>query len=461
MKTIETAVGALADALWGNWLLFVLLGLGIWCTVLTGFVQIRRLPFLLRSLASSRKQDAGEGRLSSPQALLTAISSCVGSGNIVGVSTAILSGGPGALFWMWVAAFFGMATKFCEIVLGMCYQGKDRDGNVIGGPMYYISHALHTPAAGVLVALLLFVQNAGGTLIQSNTISSVVNQSFGLAPLFTGIFLALVMTFIISGGLRRLVKVAQFVAPFMALLYVAGGLIVILANAPRIPWMFGQILGGAFHPQAALGAAAGLTVRDAMRYGVARGLYSNEAGEGSAAVLHAGADVDHPVRQGIYGIAEVFVDTIVICSTTGFAVVITGATSLDSNAATLAASAFGTVLPLFSRVVPVCLVLFAGTSLMSQWYFGHVSLNYLGKPRAAFVYRLLFPLMILLGSLSTVDLVWSIQDCALGLLIIPNVIALLLLSPQVRRLTREFFDPNNPFIHKQETRTAGSKGEDL
>lgn len=249
MKTIETAVGALAAALWGNWLLFVLLGLGIWCTVLTGFVQVRRLPFLLRSLASSRKQDAGEGRLSSLQALLTAISSCVGSGNIVGVSTAILSGGPGALFWMWVAAFFGMATKFCEIVLGMCYQGKDRDGNVIGGPMYYISHALHTPAAGVLVALLLFVQNAGGTLIQSNTISSVVNQSFGRAPLFTGIFLALVMTFIISGGLRRLVKVAQFVAPFMALLYVAGGLIVILANAPRIPWMFGQILGGAFHPQ--------------------------------------------------------------------------------------------------------------------------------------------------------------------------------------------------------------------
>ena len=453
MKTIETAVGALADALWGNWLLFVLLGLGIWCTLLTGFVQIRRLPFLLRSLAASRGQNVGEGRLSSLQALLTAISSCVGSGNIVGVCTAILSGGPGALFWMWVAAFFGMANKFCEIVLGMCYQGKDRDGNVIGGPMYYISHALHTPAAGALVALLLFVQNAGGTLIQSNTISNVVNQSFGLAPLFTGIFLALVMSFIISGGLRRLVKVAQFVAPFMALLYVTGGLIVIFANAPRIPWMFGQILGGAFQPQAALGAAAGITVREAMRYGVARGLYSNEAGEGSAAVLHAGADVDHPVRQGIYGIAEVFVDTMVICSTTGFAVIITGAASLDSNAATLAASAFGTVLPLFSKLVPICLVLFASTSLMSQWYFGHVSLNYLGKPQAAFVYRLLFPIMILLGSLSTVDLVWSIQDCALGLLIIPNVIALLLLSPQVRRLTKEFFDPNNSFIH--------SKGEDL
>lgn len=452
MEQLEKLLGNLADLLWGNWLLVALVGLGVLYTAITGCVQIRRLPFIVRSLWKSlgkkERQASKKGGLSSLQALFTAVASCVGSGNIVGVSTAILAGGPGALFWMWVAAFFGMATKFGEIVLGICYRGKDSKGMPIGGPMYYIAAGLHAPWLGVVVAVLLFVQNAGGTLIQSNTITTVVQQAFGLAPAITGVILATVMLFIISGGLGRLVAVAERVVPLMAGLYVVGGIVVIVANAEKLPSMLGSIFQGAFSLQAGMGAVAGITMREAMRFGIARGLYSNEAGEGSAAVLHSSANVDHPVRQGLYGVVEVFIDTMVICTTTGFVVLLSGANLTHTNAATLSAVAYGTVLPAMQYVVNISLVLFASTSLMSQWYFGHISLTYLKLPKGAAVYRMLFPVAIIIGSMSTIDMVWSLQDCALGLLIIPNMVALVVLAPKVRRLTKEFFDPKNNYQNR-------------
>ncbi len=455
---LELKIGALADALWGNWLLFVLVGLGIVYTAITGFVQLRRLPFLLRGVRRQlrRKSRHAGGGFTSLQILYTAIASCVGSGNIVGVSTAILAGGPGALFWMWVAAFFGMATKFGEIVLGMCYRGTDKDGGILGGPMYYIAEAFHKPWLGALVAVLLFTQNACATLIQSNTIANVIQSSFHIPVWAAGILVAVLMVLVISGGFRRLVLVAEKTVPLMAGLYVAGGLVVLLAHAPEIPAMFAEIFRGAFSLQAGMGAAAGITMREAMRYGVARGLYSNEAGEGSAAVMHAGARVDHPVRQGLYGIVEVFVDTMVICSTTGFVVLITGAWTTGTDAANLAAEAFGSVLPGMQYVVSVSLILFALTSLMSQWYFGHVSLTYLKKPSGAVVYRVLFPVLILLGSMTSIELVWSIQDCALGLLILPNVAALLWMAPKVRALTKEFFDPANGYLTTEHEEIEGA-----
>lgn len=216
------------------------------------------------------------------------------------------------------------------------------------------------------------------------------------------------------------------------------GLIVLVLRLSHLPAVVQSILEGAFTLKAGSGAALGLTMKEAMRFGVARGLYSNEAGEGSAAVIHSSAQVDHPVRQGLYGIMEVFIDTMIICSTTGFAVLLTGANQSHTNASTLAAAAFGSVLPGMDKVIYISLILFAGTSMMSQWYFGHVSLTYLGRPKLAIVYRLLFPVMIIFGSLSTIDLVWFIQDCALGVLILPNIVALLILGPQVRGLVREF-----------------------
>ena len=389
MSIIEYIFQTAADFLWKDWMLVMLLGLGIFYTFVTGFVQFCFFPYTvryflreIRTRKNTGTDPESSGRCSSYQALCTAVASCVGSGNIVGVSTAILAGGPGSLFWMWSAALLGMATKCAEITLGVRYHGQDEKGNITGGPMYYISRAFHAQWTGSLVAVLLFIQNAGATLIQSNTISGVVVSIFK----------------------------------------------------------------GAFSLQAGAGAAAGLTIREAMRYGVARGLYSNEAGEGSGAVIHASAQVDHPVRQGMFGIMEVFIDTILLCSTTGFTVLVTGVTQTHTTASTLAAAAFGSVFPGMQYVIYISLLLFSGTSIMSQWYFGHVSLTYLKKPRGASVYRILFPFLIITGSLSTINMVWSIQDCALGLLILPNVAALILLAPEVRKLVKEFTDPKNNYI---------------
>lgn len=460
MEKIETFLGGIADFLWGDWLLAVLLGLGIYYTVMTGFIQIKCVSVIRQGLLKDsnkkvekeKEKKEGDTRCSSYQALCTAIASCVGSGNIVGVSTAILAGGPGALFWMWVAAFFGMATKFGEIVLGIRYHGYDEKDNITGGPMYYIANGLNWKWAGALVAVLLFVQNAGATLIQSNTISQVTGEAFAVPGLMTGIFLAVVMSLIISGGFQRLVAVAQRIVPVMAGLYIVGGLLVLLMNAVHIPEMLGSVFHGAFTMKAGTGALAGITIKEAMRYGVARGLYSNEAGEGSAAVIHSSAEVDHPARQGFYGVIEVFVDTMLICSTTGFTVLVTGVTQSHTNAATLTAAAFETVLPGLGNLIYISLILFASTSIMSQWYFGHVSLTYLKKTKWAKIYRFVFPFLIILGSMSTTAMVWSVQDIALGLLILPNIMALIFLAPEVRKLAKEFLNPDNGYMVQKEKR---------
>ena len=449
MKVVEGFFSGFADLLWGNWMLFLLMGLGVFYTAVTRGIQIRSIPWIIKEFfgKSGRKKDTpkeeSQGTLSSLQALCTAIASCVGSGNIVGVATALIAGGPGALFWMWLAAFFGMATKYGEIVLGLLYREKTDQGAYQGGPMYYIAHGLHAPWLGTAAAVLLFLQNAGATLIQSNTISSVLQDIGHVPKLATGIVLAVVMSFIIRGGLKRLAHVAQRIVPVMAGIYIIGGTVVVLTNLDGLVPMLASILKGAFSLEAGMGAVAGVTMKEAMRFGVARGLYSNEAGEGSAAVIHSSANVDSPARQGFYGVVEVFVDTMIICSTTGFAILSSGVELQGANAASLAALAFGTVFPAFRYVVSVSLILFAATSIMSQWYFGHVSLMYLKSKRGDQIYRVLFPLLILCGSLSTVSMVWSIQDCMLGLLIIPNVIALVVMSPEVVKTTEKFFIKEN------------------
>lgn len=442
MRLTEVFFRTLADLLWGNWMLFLLLGLGIFYTAATGCIQIKALPHIGRELFGKKiaREENGPGSLSSLQALYTAIASCVGSGNIVGVATALISGGPGALFWMWIAAFFGMATKYGEIVLGLRYREKDDDGMYLGGPMYYISKGLHAPVLGAASAVLMFIQNAGATLIQSNTISSVMEEVYMIPKLATGFVLAVLMSFIVTGGLKRLAQVAQKVVPLMAGLYIISGIGVIIFHIDGVLPMLREILAGAFSFKAGVGAAGGIAVKEAMRYGIARGLYSNEAGEGSAAVLHSSAGVDYPSRQGLYGIVEVFVDTMIICSTTGFAVLSSGVPLEGASAATLAASAFGTVFPAFEYIVSVSLILFAATSIMSQWYFGHVSLVYLKSKNGDRIYKSLFPVLILFGSMSTVRMVWDIQDCMLGLLILPNAAALFFMAPEVRLATKEFFE---------------------
>lgn len=443
MEGLTQALTVFDDWLWGNWLLYVLLGIGILYTVITGGVQIRHFGYIIRKtlwepIRSHKKDSKEPGSISSFQALCTAVASCVGSGNIVGVSTAVLAGGLGAIFWMWVAAFVGMATKYGEIILGMLYREKDETGSYVGGPMYYIKKGLHAPWLAALCAVFMITQIIGGNFIQSNTISGVMNENFGISPVATGIILVIVIFIITLGGLKRLAHVAQKLVPAMACLYVFGGLFIIFANITKVPGVFADIFAGAFGLRAMAGGAAG-SMFIAMQKGVARGLYSNEAGEGSAPVIHSAASVNHPVEQGITGVTEVFLDTFVLCTITGLVLGVTGVLDSGVPGNTLMIYAFSTVWEPLRYIVALSLLLFSTTTLMSQWYFGFVGLNYLTNRTIAEKFKYVFPCFCMIGALAEIELVWTIQDIALGLLTIPNLIAMLILFPKVRQATREYF----------------------
>lgn len=429
--------------LWGNWLLFVLIGVGILYTVITGFVQVRHFPYIIRKsliepLMGSQKDSQESGSISSFQALCTAVASCVGSGNIVGVSTAVLTGGLGAIFWMWVAAFVGMATKYGEIILGLMYREKDENGAYVGGPMYYIKKGLHAPWLAVLCAIFMITQIIGGNFIQSNTISGVMHDNFQVPHLVTGIVLVILIFAITLGGLKRLAHVTQKLVPIMATIYVIGGLLIILANITNIPGVLVSIIRGAFGLDAVAGGAIGSMII-AMQRGVARGLYSNEAGEGSAPVIHSAANVNHPAEQGMTGVIEVFLDTFVICTITGLVLGVTGILDSGAPANVIVTYAFASVWPPLKYLVAISLLLFSSTTLMSQWYFGFVGLNYLFGRKVAEKFKYVFPLFCVIGAVAALDLVWTIQDIALGLLTIPNLIAIVILCPKVHKASKEFW----------------------
>lgn len=443
MVRLQEILSAFDNWLWGNWLLYVLMGVGLLYTVITGGIQIRKFKYIIKKalwepICSRNSEARGEGSISSFQALCTAVASCVGSGNIVGVSTAVLAGGMGAIFWMWVAAFLGMATKYGEIVLGMLYREKDENGIYVGGPMYYIKKGLHAPWLAVICAVFMVIQIIGGNFIQSNTISGVMNENFGISYLATGIILVLLIFLITLGGLKRLAYVAQKLVPTMAIIYVVGGVWIILANITRVPSVFADIFAGAFGLRAVTGGAIG-SMMIAMQRGVTRGLYSNEAGEGSAPVIHSAARVSHPAEQGITGVVEVFLDTFVICTITGLVLGVTGVISSGVPGSILVIKAFGSVWEPLHYVVSLCLLLFSFTTLMSQWYFGYVGLNYIFGSRVAGKFKYVFPIFCVVGALAEIEMVWVIQDIALGLLTIPNLVAMIILAPKVREATRDYF----------------------
>lgn len=448
MKQMETILGAFSDRLWGNWLLFALLGVGLLYTILSGAVQIRKFPYiikktLLEPIFSKQKDSQEAGTITSFQSLCTAVASCVGSGNIVGVSTAVIAGGMGAIFWMWVAALLGMATKYGEIILGMIYRQKNEEGQYIGGPMYYIEHGLHLHWLAVLCAGFMVIQIICGNFIQANTISGVLSENFGVPHLLTGIALASLIFIVTLGGLKRLAHVAQKLVPLMASIYILSGLLIIFFNITKVPQVFAEIFRGAFGLRAVAGGTMGSMII-AMQKGIARGLYSNEAGEGSAPVIHSSASVNHPVEQGLAGVTEVFLDTFVICTISGLVIGVTGVLGPDAVGNTLMVHAFATVWAPLRYVVILSLLLFCTTSLMSQWYFGFVGLNYLFNVFAAEKFKYIFPCFCVIGAVLTIDLVWILQDIALGMLTIPNLIAIVILSPQVRKATKDFFDPFEP-----------------
>ena len=435
-------LGKIDAFLWGVPLMVLLVGAGIILSVRTGFVQARHFGYILKNTMGKmfEKHDLEEGAITPFQALSTALAATVGTGNIVGVSVAILGGGPGAVFWMWVAAFFGMCTKFSEVNLSVAYRIKTPDG-IQGGPMYYLDRGLKKPWLGKCFAFLAGVACFGiGCSVQSNAIAGTLKSSFNVPPMITAVVITIAASVVIIGGIQSISKVTEKLVPFMAAFYIVGGLIIIISNASMIPFAIRAIFVGAFNPSAVGGGVIGYTIMLAMRNGVSRGVFTNEAGLGSSPIAHATASTDHPTRQGMWGVTEVFLDTFVVCSITALVIITSGV--LDegiTDASALVATAFDMHLAIGRYIVSLGLLLFAFSTILGWEYYGETSARYLlgagiGKP-----YKLVYIIMIFVGCVMKLDLAWTVANILNALMAIPNLIGLIGLSGVVVALEKDFF----------------------
>lgn len=430
------------DLVWGWPFLILIVGTGVLLTVLTRFISVTKFGYVMRQTFFKifKKDQVGEGEITAFQAVSTALAATVGTGNIAGVGTAIAIGGPGAVFWMWVAALFGMATKYGEVVLAIVYREKTEDGRFIGGPMYYLTNGANMKWLGILFALFGAMATFGiGNMVQSNSVAASLNETFGIEPLVTGIVLAVLSALVIVGGIKKIGKVTEVIVPFMAAIYILGGLIIILANITLIPEAIGIIFREAFTGSAAAGGFAGSTLAMSLRYGVARGVFTNEAGLGSAPIAHAAATTDHPVRQGLWGIFEVFADTLVICTITALVIVMTGSVDTGLDGAALTTSAFNEGLPFGGYIVTFGLVFFAFSTLIGWSYYGERCIEFLFGPKVILFYRLVFIPLIVVGSVGGLRAVWALADTLNGLMALPNLIGLLLLCPVIIKATKSYF----------------------
>ncbi|HFI0218059.1 TPA: alanine/glycine:cation symporter family protein [Streptococcus suis] len=434
---------AINNLVWGPPLLILLVGTGVYFTLRLGMFQVSKLPTAFRLIFSS--DQSGQGDVSSFAALCTALAATVGTGNIVGVATAITTGGPGALFWMWVAAFFGMATKYAEGFLAIKYRTKDANGQAAGGPMHYITLgmgqkwkplAVFFAVSGVLVALL-----GMGTFSQVNSIASSMSSSFGLAPQLVSIVTAISIAFFIFGGIEKISDVSTKIVPFMAILYILASLIVLVVHWNELLPTLGLVLKSAFSPAAAVGGFIGATVKEAIQRGIARGVFSNESGLGSAPIAAAAAKSDNPVEQGLISMTGTFIDTLIICSLTGLSILVTGQWTVEGlEGAPLTQAAFATVFGNAGSIaLTISLVLFAFTTILGWSYYGERCIEFLFGTKSILPYRLLFVAMVALGGFLKLDLIWTIADIVNGLMALPNLIALLALSPVIIKETRQYF----------------------
>lgn len=429
------------DLVWGAPLLLLLLGTGVYLTSRLGLLQVIKLPKAFRLIFAKNE---GQGDISSFAALATALAATVGTGNIVGVATAIKSGGPGALFWMWVAAFFGMATKYSEGVLAIKYRTKDANGQISGGPMYYILNGMGQKwkplanlfaVSGILVALFGI-----GTFAQVNAITSSLHHSLGVSSPLISVLLAAVVAMIIFGGIQAIAKVAETVVPFMAIFYIGASLTVIAVHYTKLLPMLVLIFKSAITPTAAIGGFAGSLVKDAIQKGIARGVFSNESGLGSAPIAAAAAKTKEPVEQGLISMTGTFIDTIIICTLTGLAILVTGQWTSALEGAPLTQSAFASI---FGRMgtyaLTLSLVLFAFTTILGWSYYGERCFIFLFGTTHLSYFRLIFVVMVGLGGFLKLELIWILADIVNGLMALPNLIALLALSPVVIFETRTYF----------------------
>ena len=454
-EAIVNINGAINDFVWGVPCLVLLIGTGLYYTIRLGFMQFRHPVFLFKETivkAFKKKDDANKtpGELTSFQAAMTSVGAIVGSGNIAGVATAIVVGGPGAVFWMLIAALIGMATKFAEVTLGVKYREVREDGSVGGGAMYYLAKGLKQKWLGILFSVLVipyaFVISA---VVDTNTIALAVENEFAVPTWITGVILAVTAGVIIFGGIKRIGRASEIIAPFMGGAYILAGIAVVLLNIGQVPAALMQILRGAFDPAAVTGGAIG-SMFVAMRYGVARGIFSNEAGAGTAAMVHCGAKVEHPVEQGLWGAVEVFLDTVLVCLVSALTVVLSGLWSTGLDGAVLTMEAFEKMLPgkIGSYICLGAIILFGFSCLISFYTYAERGAVFIFGQKSRFWIMLIWVGMIFLGSQTTLGFAWDLADTINGMMIIPNLVGLLLLSGEVVRLKKEYFSDRLP-VHKK------------
>jgi len=456
MDQFNEIIGTLTGLIWGPWLIVTILGIGIYFTVRMKFLQVGKFKFTFQQTLGRifDKDDdiEGEGTLTPFQAVTAALASTVGVGNIVGVATALALGGPGAIFWMWFSAFFGMATKYAEIVLSIAYREKNEDGEFVGGPAFYMSKGLNSKLLAGIFSVAIALACIGGNMVQSNALVSNLMEIVNIDAKFAAIILMVLVGLVSLGGITRLGKVTEKLVPMMAVLYLLGGIVVLAFNVTSIPASLLLIVKGAFSTVAFGGGAAGIAMSQAIRFGVARGLYSNEAGQGTAPIAHASAKTDHPVRQGLWGITEVFIDTFMICTFTALVIMTSGVIESGASPAILTSLAFGTISPILKTLVSITIILFAYSTIITLGYYGESVFNYIGGAKLGKFYRVAFIPFTFIGAVGGLTTIWSVLDILLGLAVIPNLIALVLLSPKVFELTREFFDG---YVDKGAARKVG------
>ncbi len=442
MEAISNIVGEINGVVWGPLMLALILGVGFYLQAGLKFMPIRKLGFGFNLLWQGR-QATGEGQISPFNALMTSLSATIGTGNIAGVATAIFLGGPGALFWMWMTALVGMATKYAEAVCAVRYREQDELGNYVGGPMYYIKNGLGKQWLWLAPVFAIFGTIAGfgiGNTVQANSVANVINENFGVDPLIVGIVLMVLTAAVILGGITRIGAVAGKLVPAMAVTYILCGILVLLVNVGQIPAAIGLIFEHAFTPVAAEGGFAGAAVWAAIRFGVARGVFSNEAGLGSAPIAHAAASTKGPINQGLVAMLGTFIDTIIVCSITGLAIITSGAWTTGVTGAALTSSAFEATLPgVGGYMVAIVLAVFAFTTILGWSFYSEKCISFLVGVKALIPFRLLWCVAVPLGASADLGFIWLLADTLNAMMALPNLLALALLSPVVFKLTKDFF----------------------
>lgn len=450
MESIINFVNWITGIVWG-WPMLITLGLGgLILSARLGFFQIKYFPYIIKQTFGKMFKKAGPGEVSPFQAATAALASTVGASNIIGVPAAIMFGGPGAIFWMWVMALMGMGSKFVEIVLGYKYREKNEEGEYVGGPMYYMTKGLNMKWLGSFFALMLMLELVPSIMVQANSVSASALEAFGLNPLVTGGITLVLVGLVVIGGIKRIASTTEKLVPFMALAYFVGAMIIVFANIGELPRVFGLIFGYAFRPMSAVGGFAGSVIAASIRWGVARGVYSNEAGMGTAPMAHSAAANDHAVRQGFWGIFEIIVDTLVICTTTALVVLSTDIwlqLGAMDNASGLPAAAFNNFYgPAGGMLVTISLLLFVVSTIIVIIFYGEKQAEFLFGLKFSRVMRYIYLASIVVGAAGGAKTLWIFLDIMLALIIFPNMFALFMLHGEVKDLTKEFFNSEDYYL---------------